>query len=133
VRRRDSGQARILVLAMIGIAILGGCTSVIQNVRQFFQSTGESDVRAGIRDYEEGRLTAAAENFRDALRSELSETGEITANKYLAFIACSRNQERHCRAYFRRVLELQPDFELSAVEAGHPMWGPTFRALKARR
>jgi hypothetical protein len=31
------------------------------------------------------------------------------------------------------VLELEPGFELSAVEAGHPMWGATFRAVKERR
>jgi hypothetical protein len=125
----------MLALALIGTTVLAGCRMTpIQDVRQFFQATGEADVRAGIRNYEEGRLTAAAENFRDALRAEkLREADELTANKYLAFITCAQKQERHCRAYFRRVLELRPDFELSAVEAGHPMWDATFRTVKERR
>jgi hypothetical protein len=121
----------MFALALIGAGVLGGCrTNPIQEVLQFFQGRGESYLKAGVRSYEDGRLPAAAENLRDALRAGLSEPGQITANKYLAFVECAHQRERHCRAYFRRVLELQPDFELSAVEAGHPLWGPTFRALK---
>ena len=32
-----------------------------------------------------------------------------------------------------RALELDPKFELSAAEAGHPIWGPIFRGLKAKQ
>jgi Tfp pilus assembly protein PilF len=121
----------MFALALIGAGVLGGCrTNLVQEVRQFFQAKGESYLKAGLRNYEDGRLPAAAENLRDALRAGLSESDEITANKYLAFIECAHKRERHCRAYFRRVLELQPEFELSAVEAGHPLWAPAFRALK---
>lgn len=135
MRLWNRGHAGIFALTLIGAAGLAGCRmNPLQNVAQFFQSNGESEVKAGIRNYEEGRLTAAAENFRDALRAPgLTATSEITANKYLAFIACSNKRESHCRAYFRRVLELEPEFELSTVEAGHPMWGPTFRQLKGPR
>ncbi len=135
MRRWNRGQAGIFALALMGAAGLAGCgVNPIQDVRKFFQATGESDLKAGIRNYEEGRLTAAAENFRDALRAQqLTAANEIAANKYLAFIACSHKRESHCHAYFRRVLELEPDFELDAVEAGHPMWGPTFRQLKGPR
>ena len=124
----------MLALALIGASVLGGCrTNPVQEVRQFFHAKGESHLKAGLRNYEDGHLEAAADNFRDALRAGLGEADEITANKYLAFIECAHKRERHCRAYFRRVLELQPDYELSAVEAGHPLWGPTFRALKGPR
>jgi hypothetical protein len=73
----------MVALALIGAAVLASCRmNPIQDVRQFFQTTGEADVRAGIRNYEEGRLTAAGENFRDALRAEkLREADELTANK----------------------------------------------------
>jgi Tfp pilus assembly protein PilF len=119
-------------MALIGAAVLGGCRmSPIQEVRQFFRPDGESHLKAGIRNYEDGRFAEAADNLRDAVRAGLSDKDEVTANKYLAFIACSHKQERHCRAYFRRVLQVQPDFQLSALEADHPLWGPTFRALKA--
>lgn len=127
-------KARIIALALMGAAVLGACRSnPIQEVRQLFASKGDADFKAGIRNYEDGRLSAAADNFRDALRAGLSEADEVAANKYLAFIACSQKRDRPCRAYFRRALELQPEFELSAVEAGHPMWGPTFRSLKKQR
>jgi Tfp pilus assembly protein PilF len=115
------------------VALLAGCrASPIENVMQFFRTTGEAHLKTGIRNYENGRPLEAANNLRDAVRAGLSQPDEVTANKYLAFIACAHGRERHCQAYFRRVLELRPDFELSAVEAGHPSWGPTFRALKDR-
>ena len=127
-------QAHILALALVGAALLAGCrANPVLDVRQFFRTTGETHLKAGIRNYEDGRPKEAADNLRDAVRAGLSEADEVTANKYLAFIACAHGQERHCQAYFRRVLELQPDFQLTAVEAGHPSWGPTFRALKERR
>ena len=119
-------------MALIGASVLAGCSmNPIQDIRQFFRPKGESHLKAGIRNYEDGRFAESADSLRDAVRAGLSDAEEVTANKYLAFIACSYRQERHCRAYFRRVLEIRPDYELSALEAGHPMWGPTFRALKA--
>jgi Tfp pilus assembly protein PilF len=123
----------MVALALCGAIVLGGCgSSPVQNVRRALQSTGEPDLKAGIRNYDEGRLTLAAQNLNDALRAGLSEADEVTANKYLAFIACSRKRERQCRAYFLRALELKPDFDLSPAEAGHPMWGPVFKKLKER-
>lgn len=113
---------------------LAGCeTNPVQEVRRFFQANGEPELRAGIRDYENGRLTQAQENLQSALQAGLKQEDEITANKYLAFIACSQKRERNCRAYFSRALELNPNFELTPAEAGHPMWGPIYRSVKARR
>jgi hypothetical protein len=31
------------------------------------------------------------------------------------------------------VLDLNPALELEPAESGHPIWGPVFRSLKARR
>jgi hypothetical protein len=42
-------------------------------------------------------------------------------------------RERRCRDEFRVVLKIDPSFELAASEAGHPTWGPAFRAVKAQR
>ena len=122
----------MVAMALIGAAVLGGCgMNPIQDVMRFFRPQGESHLKAGIRNYEDGHFAEAADNLRDAVRAGLNDTDEVTANKYLAFIACSHKRERHCRAYFRRVLQVKPDFELSAIELAHPMWGPTFRSLKA--
>jgi hypothetical protein len=37
-----------------------------------------------------------------------------------------------CYESFRRALALNPKFELTAAEAGHPVWGPVFRSAKAK-
>ncbi|MGZ8210837.1 MAG: TssQ family T6SS-associated lipoprotein [Burkholderiales bacterium] len=125
--------ASIVVVALLAVALAGCETSPMQDVRRLFQSEGEADLKAGIRNYDDGRHAQAAQNFQSALQAGLSKTDEITANKYLAFIACSQKRERQCRAYFRRALELDPGFELTTAEAGHPMWGPVFKSAKGRR
>jgi Tfp pilus assembly protein PilF len=125
---------RIAAVAVLAAAVLPGCESKpAQNVRAFLKTTGESDLKAGIRHYESGRLTEASQSFNAALRNGLTGDDEVTANKYLAFIACSNKRERQCRAYFLRAMELKPDFDLTAAEAENPAWGPVFKTLKDRR
>ena len=120
--------------ALIGVAALAGCSSqTVQQIKSVFQSKGEPQLTAGIRSYEDGRYPQASTSLQNAIAAGLSDADQVTANKYLAFIACTQGRERQCRAYFRRALELNPAFELEAAEAGHPMWGPVFRNVKARR
>ena len=38
-----------------------------------------------------------------------------------------------CREEFRKALDIDPSFELSEDEAGHPVWGSVFRGLKSRK
>ena len=52
------------------------------------------------------------------------------AHKHLAFIHCASGRERLCREEFRRALATEPKMELTAAEAGHPVWGPIWRGLK---
>jgi hypothetical protein len=40
---------------------------------------------------------------------------------------------QQCRDEFRKVLEIDPSFDLRDDEAGHPTWGPVFRSVKARK
>ena len=125
---------RIVVLALFGATALPGCESKpVQNVRAFLKTTGEPDLKAGIRNYEAGRHTEATENLNNALRNGLTGADEVTANKYLAFIACSNKRERQCRAYFLRAMELDPEFNLTPAEADNPAWEPVFKRLKERR
>ena len=125
---------RILYLfgALLAIGALAGCSSQpVQAVKSLFQSKGEPQLRAGIRQYEDGKYAAATTNLQDALTVGLSDSDQVTANKYLAFISCTQGRDRQCRAYFRRALELNPNFELEPAEAGHPMWGPVFKNVKS--
>ena len=58
-------------------------------------------------------------------------TTQTTAYKYLAFSQCVLNRRKACRESFDALLTLDPGFELAATEAGHPQWGPVFKAAKA--
>ena len=124
----------LLVWGFAAVAALGGCESQpVQQIRSVFQSKGEPQLAAGVRYYEDGRYPQATTALQNALSAGLRDSDQITANKYLAFISCVSGRERQCRAYFRRALELNPSFELEPAEAGHPMWGPVFKSVKARR
>ena len=125
---------RLLVIVLIGAAALAGCeTAPVKEISRLFERKGEPQLQAGIKNYEEGRLTQAQANLDGALAAGLNQSDQITAHKYLAFIHCVSKRERQCRAHFRSALELDPNFELAPAEAGHPMWGPVFRSVKKTR
>jgi Tfp pilus assembly protein PilF len=120
----------VLLAAVAG----GGCSSgPVKEFQRLFESKGEAQLKQGIKDYEDGRLTQASANFQSALDSGLTEAEQVTAHKYLAFIDCATKRERQCRAHFRTALEIDPSFELTPAEAGHPMWAPVFRKAKEGR
>ncbi len=122
-----------LIVVMAAMA-LGACSSPpVQQIKGLFQGKGEPQLQSGVKQYEDGRYKEASVSFQAALNAGLGESGQVTANKYLAFISCVSGRERQCRAYFARALELNPALELDAAEAGHPVWGPVFRSVKARR
>lgn len=92
----------------------------------------EQDLNLGIRNYEDGNYKNAAGFFQNALVGDsLSTADQVTAHKYLAFIYCTSGEKLGCRGEFKKVLTLNPKFELSAGEAGHPIWGPVFRDVQA--
>jgi tetratricopeptide (TPR) repeat protein len=94
------------------------------------RNDGEALLRAGISHYENGRYDESARNLRIALKRGLSKADQVTAHKYLAFIQCAAGREAQCRDEFRRALRIDPDLELTAAEAGHPVWGPVFKSVK---
>ena len=90
-------------------------------------------LRNGIRDYEEGRYLESFRALRDALENGLPPRERVQAHKYIAFIYCVSNRPRDCREEFRKALADDPALALAPAEAGHPIWGPIFRAVKAGR
>lgn len=94
----------------------------------------DQQYRQGVRAYENGQYKEAEQLLRGALDGGLAGKAEqVGANKYLAFIACTSRQQEACRNYFGRALTIDPAFELSRTEAGHPVWGKVFRDVKAER
>ena len=100
-------------------------------VRKAASGKGEQQLELGIRRYEEGAYRNAARQFQAALDLGLDgKPDRVTAHKYLAFIACSSGRETSCRDEFRKALHVDANFDLTAAEAGHPVWGAAFRSVK---
>ncbi|MFZ6710206.1 TssQ family T6SS-associated lipoprotein [Undibacterium sp. TC9W] len=55
---------------------------------------------------------------------------QLGALKIMAFSYCVTSRTQLCRQQFDKALKLDPTFNLSAAEIGHPVWGPVF--LKSR-
>ena len=87
----------------------------------------------GLKQYEAGEYAESAKNLQGAISLGLPDRERADAHKHLAFIHCSTNRERECRDEFRKALAVDPALELAPAEAGHPVWGPIFRSLKAGR
>lgn len=116
--------------ALVALLALAACSS--PPLRGLFEtSKGASVLSAGLREYDNGDYTEAGQDLQIAIDLGLSEDERAIAHKHLAFIHCASGRERLCREEFRRALALKPDLELSAAEAGHPVWGPIFAQLKA--
>ena len=99
-----------------------------------FSSKAETELGFGIKAYEDGEHPYAARLLQASLDSGLRGTSNrVRAHKYLAFIHCAAGQMQQCRDEFRKVLEIDPSFDLRDDEAGHPTWGPVFRSVKSRK
>lgn len=121
--------------AFIGAVCLGGCATpepASVSVAALVQQPAEHALVTGLRDYEDGSFEAAERAFRDALSRGLRDPRDTAvAYKHLAFIACAFNRLAECEADFRAAFAADPNFQLSAAEIGHPIWGPVYRKVAA--
>lgn len=100
----------------------------------FGSNKGEDELQFGIRAYEDGELAYSAKLLQAGLDNGLrSKSDRVQAHKYLAFIHCASSRVPQCRDEFRKALDLDPSFDLRENEAGHPIWGPAFRSVKAKK
>jgi Tfp pilus assembly protein PilF len=121
---------RIVLAALLAVA-LGGCAQLQGVLSQTgLSSKGRPDLKEGIRHYDDGQHVAAAKSLQSALELGLSDSERADAYKHLAFIHCSSGRTGPCREEFRKALAADPDLALAPAEAGHPVWGPVFRAVK---
>lgn len=129
---------RVLISAALIAALAGCATEDTQRFQQKFRSLfpsnrGESALADGVRLYEDGEYGQSGKSLQGALDQGLGRKDQAKAHKYLAFIHCSSGRERQCRDEFHKALAAEPSMELAPAEAGHPVWGPIFRSLKAGR
>jgi len=97
----------------------------------FRSMSGPGALSAGLKQYENGNYEESAKNLQGAIDLGVPEKQRATAHKHLAFIHCSSNRVGQCRDEFRKALAVDPALDLAPAEAGHPVWGPIFRSLKA--
>ncbi|MGH8736484.1 MAG: TssQ family T6SS-associated lipoprotein [Burkholderiales bacterium] len=127
-----------VVIAFAAAATIAGCSwapmhDLQASIARAFHRDGEPALASGIRKYEDGDYPEASKNFQSALELGLWNSDRVRAHKYLAFINCASGREHRCREEFRLALDIDPQMQLSPAEAGHPIWGPVFRSVKAGR
>jgi Tfp pilus assembly protein PilF len=126
--RRSALLGVIMVLALTGCQVLNSCDEC-----WWYNRTPGHKLSKGVENYEEGNYYASVEALNNVLQTKLAEKDDkVSAYKYLAFIHCVSGREKMCYESFRKALVLNPNFELTPAEAGHPVWGPVFRSAKAK-
>ncbi|MBL8520892.1 MAG: TssQ family T6SS-associated lipoprotein [Betaproteobacteria bacterium] len=95
-------------------------------------SAGEKLVTDGTKAYEDGDFAKALKLLQDGLKESLPAADAQKARKLSAFCYCLTNRMPQCRAEFEKILQIDPKFDLEPAEAGHPSWGPSFRAAKSK-
>ncbi|MDP1927363.1 MAG: TssQ family T6SS-associated lipoprotein [Thiobacillus sp.] len=124
---------RISALLCVALLMTACATPLMRDagLDKFAPRKAEKDLSSGIRAYEEGEYKSTTRLLQSALAAGLLlNSDKVAAHKYLAFVHCSQSREKLCREEFRKALELDPGFELTPAESGHPAWGPVFRSLK---
>lgn len=95
---------------------------------------GEQALLSGLRAYDDGQYTLAEQKLKAALAAGLaSPKDRAAAHKTLAFVYCTSKREKPCESAFRAARSADPQFALSKAEAGHPLWGPVYRRVAAKR
>ncbi|AOB34010.1 hypothetical protein AKI39_24500 [Bordetella sp. H567] len=91
------------------------------------------DTLARVRDsYQAG---AYGEVIRTVATSDALATAPVDMRveslKLQAFSYCVTGYRVLCEDDFKRILALEPAFDLGPAEIGHPQWGPAFQHAKA--
>ena len=125
---------RGVVTVALAVALAGCESAPMQSLQKLFQtSPGSATLKTGLRQYDEGAYGESAKTLHAAIGQGLNDPELANAHKHLAFIHCAANRVAPCREEFRKALAADSSLELGAAEAGHPIWGPVFKSVKAGR
>ncbi|MBL0141358.1 MAG: TssQ family T6SS-associated lipoprotein [Betaproteobacteria bacterium] len=87
----------------------------------------------GLMKYEAGEFPEAIKLLDASMKEGLRDKkDQVRALKYGAFCQCLLNHYPVCRAQFIKIFDIDPDFDLTPAEAGHPSWTRTFAGAKAQ-
>lgn len=85
----------------------------------------------GLAKYNDGNFAEAIKVFKDPGFDRAWPELRYRSMKYLAFSYCVNGNAMQCKKTFLDLLKLEPSFDLSSAERGHPLWGPVFQEAKA--
>jgi hypothetical protein len=96
-----------------------------------------SDTQAlkdGVALYNNGEYNAAISKLLGSpeITKSKSKAVKVEALKYAAFSYCVTSRTQLCRQQFDRALKIDPRFDLTPAEIGHPIWGPVFSSAKKK-
>jgi hypothetical protein len=135
-------SSKNIILVGLCIAVLGGCAMAsscgdTDGEVRLFRTPTEFMVNNGIKNYEDGNYPTSLSTLQSLVaHKDATKNEKILAYKYLAFIHCVSSteskeyRERMCRDSFKKAFDLNPAFNLSPAEVGHPVWGPIFSSVK---
>ncbi|MFD1561013.1 TssQ family T6SS-associated lipoprotein [Paraburkholderia silviterrae] len=113
---------------LLALAAAGGCSSLSPT-----QRAAANTVAAAHDSYIAGDYPRTIQLLRNSNAVEDGDRPtQIEAHKLMAFSYCVTNRVAQCRAEFEAILRLDPHFELTAAEKGHPIWGPAFDAARRK-
>jgi Tfp pilus assembly protein PilF len=122
---------RLIVIAAVASLLLSAC--VAGGFYDNQPNQAEQKLTCAVFSYDDGDYKIAIAGLQNALDSGLrSKNEQALAHKYLAFIHCIAGDQKQCHEEFKKALMIDPSFDLSPSEAGHPMWGPVFKSEKSR-
>lgn len=93
----------------------------------------EQTLQDGLVKYDSGDYDAALRLLELSLKEGLKDKADqVRAMKFVAFSNCLKERYATCRAAFIKIYEVNPEFDLTPAEAGHPSWTRTFASAKAQ-
>lgn len=89
-------------------------------------------LKDGTALYDNGDYNGAIKKLTGATEiwSAHNKDVEVAALKIMAFSYCVTSRKYLCYQQFDKAFRLDPNFDLSASEIGHPIWGPVFLRAK---
>jgi tetratricopeptide (TPR) repeat protein len=96
------------------------------------RAKAENLLADGFVKYDAGDYDGAHKLLQASLTEGLKDKGDqVRAMKYSAFCTCLQGHYRECRNEFVKIFDVEPNFDLTPAEVGHPSWTRTFASAKA--
>ncbi|HVL56944.1 MAG TPA: TssQ family T6SS-associated lipoprotein [Burkholderiaceae bacterium] len=121
---------RVLVAVLALAGGLAACAS-LGDPGYSWSDPARQRLHEAIRLYDEGDFLGSVRKLETSSEIWVSSIPvRIAAYKQLAFSNCAAGRRNSCRRAFENLLFLDPSYELSPLEIGHPVWGPVFQQAK---